>query len=211
MGRPSDTDPRVIDVDGRRVRVFDSLGDFLLIRDALQDELLDDEERFQVLLAMLYADPQGVCDALGGEVAHFVSETLWEAFGIDLEGVHESDDVRVVDWDEDRDYITATTRSAYGMGFEDFAQLPYRECCALVGLAPHETPMGQAVYYRTAKPPKPTKYNAEERKHFREARKFWALGRRRTRARGEDMEAKQSAADASFAALAARVREAADG
>lgn len=211
MPSPSNESWHVIDVEGRKVRVYDTLRDFLLIRDALEDELLDDAERWDVLLAMLYPDPQGVCDALGEEVVHFVGETLWEAFGIDLHGTHETDDTRLVDWDEDRDYITATTRTAYGMGFEEFSGLPYRECCTLVALAPHETPMGQAVYYRTAKPPKVTKYNAEERKHFREARKFWALGRRRTRARGEDMEAKQSAADASFAALAARAKEAANG
>lgn len=203
MGSPSNRDWHVIEVDGRKVRVFDSLADFLLIRDALEDELLDDYERWDVLLAMIYADPQGVCDALGEDVVHFVYETLWEAFGIDVEGTHESDDKRLVDWDEDRDYITATTRTAYGMGFDEFARLPYRECCVLVGLAPHETPMGQAIYYRTAKTPKQTKYNHEEIKRFREARKFWAIGGAKKR---QSMETQQSQADSSFAALAAAAK-----
>lgn len=188
---------------GRKVRVHDSLADFLLVRDALEDETLDEFERWDVLLALTYEDPQGVCDALSDQIAAFLTETLWEAFGIDLDGTHESDDKRLVDWDEDRDYITATTRTAYGMGFDEFARLPYRECCVLVGLAPHETPMGQAIYYRTAKTPKQTKYNHEEIKRFREARRFWAIGGAK---RQRSVETQQSQADSSFAALAAAAR-----
>ena len=35
----------------------------------------------------------------------------------------------------------------------EFEQLPYREVVDLVAMAPHETPMGQAVYYRVADAP----------------------------------------------------------
>lgn len=203
MGGPS-RDWHVIEVEGRRVRVYDSLADFLLISTALEDESLSDEERWDVLLAMLFPDPQGVCDALGEGVVHFVYECLWEAFGIDIDETHEADGKKLIDWYEDRDYIVVTTRTAYDMGFDDFSRLPYKECCALIGMAPHETPMGQAMYYRTAKRPKETKYNREEVKHFKKAQKFWALGSTKGKA---TMEAQQTAADSSFAAMAAAAKK----
>lgn len=208
MDSPS-RDWHVIDVEGRRVRVHDSLADFLLLSAMLEDESLDDGERWDVLLAMLFPDPQGVCDALGEGVVHFVHECLWEAFGIDVDETHGADGEKLVDWYGDRDYITATTRAAYGMGFEEFSGLPYRECCALIGMAPHETPMGQAMYYRTAKPPKETRYNREEVKRFKRARKFWALGSAKGKA--ASVEAQQTSADSSFAAMAAAARRGASG
>ena len=189
---------------GRAVRVRDSLADFLLVCRILEDEGVSDADRFTLLMYELYANPQGVCDATGDEVLAFLAETLWECFGIDTDGSHYTDGKRVIDWDEDHDYVLATARAAYGMGFEEFSLLPYKECCTLIGLAPDETPMGRAIHYRTCDPPKETKYNKEQVKAFKRAKKAWALkGRKQARPEGN---AQQQKAAAQFAALSALAR-----
>lgn len=196
-------EPHVLTVSGIDVRVDDSLANFQLVCEALDDDLLEDGERFDVLLYLLYADPQGVCDALGDHVLGFLLDTLWEAFGIDLKGEHETDDRRLLDWEQDHDRIVVTCRAAYGMGYDEFEDLPYKECCLLMGLAPHETPMGQAIHYRVAKPPKATKYNREQVEDFRKAQKFYRLEKHRpTTGRDATREA-NDAASASFRAMAA--------
>lgn len=179
------------------MRVHDTLGDFLLVRDILQDELLDDQERFDALLMVLYPDPQGVCDALGEDVLGFLTATLWDCFGIDIDGTHEADENRIIDWDEDRDRMMVTARQAYQMGWDHLTQLAYKEACGLMMLAPHETPMGQAVYYRTAKPPKQTKHNAEYVRDWRKARDAYRLHENET----TSVERQQAAEMAQLTAL----------
>lgn len=187
-------------VMGRDVRVHDTLGDFLMVRDALGDDYLDDQTRFDVLLALLYRDPQGVCDALEEDVAAFVYETLWECFGIDVVGDKEHDDERVLDWDEDRERMVVTCRSAYSMGWDGLSALPYKEACLLMMCAPHETPMGQAIYYRLGKPPKETKYNKDQVKAWKDAKRAFALKGKRESA--QSMERANAAANAQFRAMA---------
>lgn len=191
-------------VQGYPVRVYDTLSDFFAVRDALQDDFLDDQDRFHVLLALIFVDPQGVCNALDGDIQSFLAETIWDAFGIDIVGNKEHDDKRILDWDEDQQRMVVTSRTAYAMGWDDLSALPYKEACLLMMGAPHETPMGQAIYYRTQKPPKETKYNKDQVKAWKEAKKFYAL---KTRANTEQsMERANAAADAQFQAMAAAAK-----
>lgn len=198
---PSDANIR--DVMGRKVRVHDTLADFFTVRDVLRDDLLGDDERFDVLLAVLYADPQGVCDALGDEILAFLSETLWCCFGVDIDGDREHDDKQILDWDEDRDRMIVTCRQAYQMGWDELRLTPYKEACLLMGMAPHETPMGQAIWYRTAKPPKRTKYNKDQIHEFEQAKKAYRLRGHTPDGQTKDsIEAANEAASARFAMIA---------
>lgn len=192
------------DILGHRVRVYDTLDDFLLVRAALQDELLDGEDRFWILVEMIYPDPEAVYEAIGDDLPAFLSETLYQCFGIDIDGTRPHDDRRALDWDEDRQRIIVTGRTAYSMGWDDLRRIPYTEACALMMLAPHETPMGQAVYYRLGKPPKETKYNKEQVKAWRDARKHYRL----QSTEKNSIERQMAAEAAQFDALARRAKAA---
>lgn len=190
----------VLEIQGTPVRVKDTLGDYLLLREMLSDAELSGEERFQLLLAMLYEDGQAVCDHAGEGLVEFVDETAWRAFGLDLWGNHDVDyEPPVMDWDEDHNRIVATVRRDYGLSFEDLSALPYTEAASLIGLASHESPMGQAIYYRTAEPPERTKYNGDLVDAFNEARDFYELGKGSGDA--DSVERASASADAQFEAL----------
>ena len=147
---PSST---VYDILGRACRVRDTLADYLLVIELLQDGQVSDADRFTLLVNMAFADPQGALDAFGEGIPEALDSALWQAFGIDLEGDRIVDGKRAIDWDADRPRIIATSRAAYGLSWQELSALPYREATDLMGLAPHETPMGQAIYYRVADEP----------------------------------------------------------
>jgi len=178
--------------DGRYCHRYHWEGsDFLIHDDALTclnvcalfaDDAMNPEDKLLALFdtntgADLFADTDEVL-SIGTELWRFIAYIVWETCGIDLTGAHESecDGQKVIDWDKDASYIKTTLLTAYGIYWDDISQkITYAELVDLVSLAPHETPMGQALYYRTAKPPKRTKYNTEEVEHFRKAREFYAL------------------------------------
>ena len=147
---PSST---VYDVEGRRCRVRDTLADYLLVIELLQDGAVSDRDRFELLVLMSFADPAGAVEAYGERIPEALDSALWQAFGIDLGGDRYIDGRRIVDWESDRSRIVATARAAYSLSWQQLTELPYSEAIDLMGLAPHDTPMGQAVYYRVADEP----------------------------------------------------------
>ena len=146
----------VYDVMGKKVRVRDSLGTYLLVIEALNDDDLDPFEKMALLYRMVLVNMDGFIEAFGVDSHKAICDILDQAFGIDLVGSGEPQE-KVIDWDEDAPMITATVRHAYSMSYAELKELPYREACALISWSPSETPMGRALYYRTAKPPKRTK------------------------------------------------------
>ena len=160
---------------GRRVRVCDTVRTFRRVMRALQDEELDTREREIVVLRLVYADPDAVARAFGPDLHEAIQETLWDCFGIDVTGERPNDGKKAFDLDEDRARIIVTVREAYGMDWDALEDTPYKEACALLLMAPHDTPMGQAVYYRLGKPPKRTKYNGKEISAWREAAEAYRL------------------------------------
>ena len=77
--------------------------------------------------------------------------------------------------------------------------MTYLDLCSLLGSlleSESETPFQQAIYYRTAKPPKPTKYNREMREAFDARVRHYALGQNR-----DKIEAQNAAMDDMFAAM----------
>ena len=186
---------------GRKVRVRDSLGTYLLVIELLNDARLDVLEKMSLLYRMVLANPDGFIEAFAAESHAALCEVLDKAFGIDLTGAAEPHE-RVIDWDGDAPMIAATVRNAYGMSYDQLKELPYREACALISWSPSDTPMGRALYYRTAKPPKRTKHNKEQVEEFERMRKAFRLG-----ANGPmSIEAANAAATAEFDAFERRLR-----
>ena len=82
----------------------------------------------------------------------------------------------MIDWEGDAEVIEASLWQAYSTPFLEIARkVSFRELGHLIGMAPHETPIGQALYYRTADEPKSTKYNQDEIRRFRKLRQAWSL------------------------------------
>ena len=167
---------RVFEVRGRRVRVKDSLRSYLSIAEMLSDERLEAEDRAALLLPMAVVNPAGFVEAFGLESFAALAEVLWEAFGIDLLNEHPGEHgEKVMDWREDHERIVATVRAAYTLSYEELLDLPYKEAATLVGMAPDGTPMGQALYYRTAEMPKHVKADKEASKAYRKLREHYRL------------------------------------
>ncbi len=163
----------VIPWEGYGVRVHDDAATaFKLIRLAA-DKDVSASGKAAIAAALLFVDPEGVRKAVH-DLSGLLEEALWQVARI---GDRESGGERVMDWEDDDAYIRASVWQAYGVSFDELCErTSFPELAKLVGMCPHETPIGQALYYRTAKPPKATKHNQEERRLFAERKRFWALG-----------------------------------
>lgn len=196
-------DWHVHEIFGHRLRIRDALANFQLLLELFEDEYFDDEERTEVLITMLYPNPQGFLEAYGDGARDALSETLWECFGIDIDGTREHDEP-VLDLDEDKAKITVTARAAYNLSWEQLQALPYTEAITLLMLAPEETPMGQAIKYRVGKPPTGKHVTREERMAWEEGRRFYRLKGKPDKHKSQDQTAQAS--DAATRAFEERKR-----
>lgn len=164
----------VVFYDDVAIRMYDDAATALRVIQLFEDETIHEELKLRFLLELLFPNPQGVLEAvsdLDGLIVHCVSELC----GIDVSNGR-SPDKDVLSFESDEAYIKTSLWETYGVSFDSIAsQVTFRELLQLITLAPFETPIGQALYYRTAKPPKATKYNSEEMKDFRKRKRFWAL------------------------------------
>ena len=145
------------------------------------------EDRAAVLPMVMLPD--------GGSLA-LCLDAAWELCGIDLTGAHEGEcgGASAVDWERDEGIAKASLMAAYGLRWADAVTcMPYRDLMALVMLLPRDTPMGQAVYYRTADMPKGLSDKARE--EWLERRDFWQLA--------DDDTAADASATAAFEAIKA--------
>ena len=187
--------------EGREVLVHADADTSLRIIGLFEDEELDEETKAEILVRLLFPDPAAAMVAVGNGLKPFLAALLWELCGLDVDGSHsaETGGRRVIDFEKDSALIKASVMAAYGKSWEELsAQCTLRELTELLVLAPHETPIGQAVYYRTAKPPKPTKYNQEEVKRFRELQDHYRIEQVRT---GDSMQRQSQAAFDAFRSL----------
>lgn len=190
------------------VRVRDDAEAALRLTAALSDETLMDAVRTRVVMELLFVDAVAVAAHGFDDPEGLVRECLWQVAGIDADGSRAEGDLgeRVIDWDADADYVRASVWQAYGVSAEDMLRrTSMREFARLVGMCPRETPIGAALYYRTAPEPKATKYNEEQIRDFRRAKAFWRLDKAKGRARDEGEAASNDAALA-FAGIARGAR-----
>lgn len=183
------------------MQVYDDADTALRVIDLFQDEELPIAVKSNILPKMLFVNPDAVLENIE-DLAAFLDALLWETCGLDITNSRDHEaSKRVIDWKADEAYISASLFAAYGRTYEELKrELPFSELCTVIGLVPHDTPMGQALYYRTAKPPKATKYNEEERRYFRERQRFFAL---KTPESKDHYAAMNASANSAFSALKA--------
>lgn len=170
--------------NGRKVDVFDSARNGILVIELFHDEELQPDDKAQLLVRMLFPDPLGTASMAGEGLGELLIHIVWEAFGLDISsdrrhaGEHEAS---VFDFEEDAGRIRASLLQCFGIDWDDASRgMSYADMCSLLGMlleADTETPFRQAVYYRTAAPPKRTKHNADLCDAFEARRRHFALGR----------------------------------
>lgn len=170
---------------GRSVEVFDSTANAILLLELFNDQELTGEEKSIIVLLRLFPRSHAeyyVQELTDDELTDLLTTILWDAFGLDISEEHKREssyDKPVFDFDKDAARIKASFMQAYGLDLAEYAsKLPYVDFCGFVGTlmeSGEQTPLSEAITYRTAKPPKTTKYNKEERERFNALRKHYAM------------------------------------
>lgn len=196
---------------GQQVEVFDFARNAILVIELFRDEELEPYHKEQLLVRMLFPDPEAAIALAGEDLGDLLCTIIWDAFGLDVteDHIHASEsETAVFDWKEDAGRIRASLLQCYGLDWDEVSRsLSYSDMCALLGSmleADTETPFQQAVAYRTTKPPKRTKNNGELCDAFEARRKHFALG-------SSDSDAAKSANDTTADMFAAMKRAAQKG
>lgn len=197
--------------EGAGYDVCDSALNAMLVNELFADTELSEEDKQRLLPAMLFADLPAAIETAGRDgFWDMVDSVLWDSMGVDLYGTRGAAGAEepVFDWDEDAGRIRASLLQAYGLDWDAVAgSMSYGALLDLVAglMESGETPLQQAIYYRTAKCPKETKNNREYVEAFRARAAHFALHADRTES--GRMDAANGAMASAFAAeLAAAER-----
>lgn len=190
--------------EGAGYDVCDSALNAMLVNELFADTELSEEDKQQLLSAMLFADLPAAIETAGRDgFWDMVDAVLWDAMGVDLYGTRGAAgrEEPVFDWDEDAGRIRASLLQAYGLDWDAVAgSMSYGAFLDLVAglMESGETPLQQAIYYRTAECPRENKNNKEYVEAFRARAAHFALHADRTEA--GRMEAANGAMASAFAA-----------
>lgn len=200
--------------EGAGYDVCDSALNAMLVNELFADTELSEEDKQRLLPAMLFADLPAAIETAGRDGFWDMADAvLWDAIGVDLYGTRGAAGCEepVFDWDEDAGRIRASLLQAYGISWDEAAgSMSYTAFLDLVAglMESGETPLQQAIYYRTAKCPRESKNNREYVEAFRARATHFALHADRTEAGRMDAAngAMASAFAAEFAAAERAVR-----
>lgn len=190
--------------DGAGYDVCDSALNAMLVNELFADTELSEEDKQHLLPAMLFADLPAAIETAGRDgFWDMVDAVLWDAMGVDLYGTRGAAGAEepVFDWDEDAGRIRASLLQAYGLDWDAVAgSMSYGAFLDLVAglMESGETPLQQAIYYRTAECPRENKNNKEYVEAFRARAAHFALHADRTEA--DRMDAANGAMASAFAA-----------
>ena len=166
----------VMEWEGQGIRVYDGADTALMLIRLLRAEDVLPEAKWPVVYDLLFVDPAAVLARPWEDVDGMLTHIVYEVCGVDMDGSRGDFGKRVIDWEADGDYIAASVWQSYGVPVREIAhECTFAEFGRLVGLCPYETPIGQAIYYRTADEPKSTKWNQDQIEEFRKRRRAWAL------------------------------------
>lgn len=200
--------------EGAEYDVCDSALNAMLVNELFADTELSEEDKQQLLPAMLFADPPAAIETAGRDgFWDMVDAVLWDAMGVDLYGTRGAAGAEepVFDWDEDAGRIRASLLQAYGLDWDAVSgSMSYGAFLDLVACLMESgvSPLQQAIYYRTAECPRENKNNKEYVEAFRARAAHFALHADRTEAGRMDAAngAMASAFAAEFAAAQRAVR-----
>lgn len=192
MRKPRLTD-RSLPVNGKLAHAYDTPAGTFTVHDSARNalllfELFDDkafsmEDKLEIAIRMVFAKPE--------EIQHLDPKALLNALncvlsgfcGLELLTTHkESYEAPVFDWTQDAARIKASLLMAYGLDWEECSKrYTYAEVCDLLGMLLETgdmTPFSEAVYYRTAKPPKRSEHNGEYVSSWLKRRSYFSMDRK---------------------------------
>lgn len=187
---------------GGRVLAFDSCRTALLVIELLGDQSLSEGDKLATMVQLVLAEPEEIPP---DSLITALDAVLWDMAGIDLLGSRETDSggSQSFDWDEDQARIKSSLLMTYGLDWEDASRrYTFAEVCDLLSMlleAESKTPFAEAVYYRTAKPPKRTPSNAEYVDAWKANQRRFKLHTKQ--AASEEREREDAAASAAFDSL----------
>lgn len=160
---------------GVNVMHYDDAFTGLRVAELLADEDVEPMVKAEIAAKLLFVNPDKVMASVESPL-DLIVELVWKVARVDMDGTHEANGKKLIDWEQDEQRIRASVWQTYGKPVEEIlAEVTLDEFASMLSMCPHETPIGQALYYRTAKPPKPSKHNAQEREAFNKAKRFYAL------------------------------------
>lgn len=187
------------DIEAGAFWVADGAREALSVLSLFKDRQATAKQKADALYRRMLPCPASLWGRSAEEVTRIIEELAWQAYGLDVTSGHEHAsecDEPVFDYDEDAARIKASLLAYYGidwdkacddMTFADASALLSQICESdrtesLSGLPTFTTPFAQAIFYRTAKPPKPTKANKGLREAFAAMRDRLAMGSKRSSA-----------------------------
>lgn len=180
------------------IEYFDDIATALDVMDAMQKDT-PVKERLAIAIDMVFPHPDQI---VGDGVNDFIFGVFWEAFGIDLAGTHapECAGTKTIDWVQDAERIRVSLLSQYGLSMQALKEhCSFGDVCSLIGMADRDTPIGRAIYYRTAKEPRRQKGNEEAIREFRRMRDIYAI--KEDDQKHDPYEQMNNAANSAFVAL----------
>ena len=110
--------------EGAEYDVCDSALNAMLVNELFADTELSEEDKQQLLPAMLFADLPAAIETAGRDgFWDMVDAVLWDAMGVDLYGTRGAAGCEepVFDWGEDAGRIRASLLQAYGLDWDAVA------------------------------------------------------------------------------------------
>ncbi len=167
---------------GEQFDVYDSARSGILVIELFHDEELTSDEKIQLLVRMLFPEFEETVRKAADQIGELLIHIVWEAFGLDIseDQRHASEyEAAVFDYNEDAGRIRASLLQCFGIEWDEASRrLSYADMCSMLGMlleADTETPLQQAIYYRTATPPERNKHNKDLCDIFEARRQHFAL------------------------------------
>lgn len=164
-----------------------------------QDDDFNDAEKIDIMCEMFvknYSDIEQIDIQLKAEIINAIFENFIK--GKDTGG----NDEPVFDFNQDAEFIYASFLYDYRIDlFEEHGRLHWKKFIALLSSLSDESKFGKVIGIRTAKVPKPTKHNTEERKHLLRMKQIYALKT------SQSKEEQIKAIDEKMSAFASRLRK----
>ena len=170
------------DTEQGRFRIHDSARNALLVIELFDDQAFPMAEKLELAAQMVFAKPEQLEQLTPESLLSALDCVLWDFCGIDLLSTRPStDEAAAWDWEQDAARIKASLLMAYGLDWDECSRkLTFPELCDLLGMlleTDEKTPFSEAVYYRTAKPPKRDRFNGDYVDGWLKRRRYYNLKR----------------------------------
>lgn len=147
----------------------------LRARELQMDDSFSQAEKIDIQCEMFVENYEDIIDLDILTKTKIVS-AIYEQFIFDGESLAQDDGEPVFDFEQDAKYIYASFMYDYGIDlFEQQGKLHWKKFVALFSSLSEESKFGRVVGIRTAKVPKPTKHNQEERRQLMRLKRLYRL------------------------------------